>query len=105
MEQRQTGDLVTVATCGPDVDGIVFDTPSHTKVVVAVIDPARGAVFRSVHTNALSERTEEGPGDRAMRLLIKRTPPPVHASVRGGSSGGRGRPGHTRGAAHRTTGR
>ena len=96
---------MTVGGNGPDVDGIVFDTPSHTKVVVAVIDPAKGAVFRSVHTNALSERTDEGPGDRAMRLLIKRTPPPVHASVRGGSSAGRGRAGHTRGAAHRTTGR
>lgn len=94
-----------VSGSGPDVDGIVFDTPSHTKVVVAVIDPAKGAVFRSFNTNALSERTEDGPGDRALRLLIKRTPPPVHASVRGGSSGGRGRPGHTRGAAHRTTGR
>jgi len=96
---------VKVGGSGPELDGIVFDTPSHTKVVVAVIDPAKGPVFRSVHTDALSERTEEGPGDRALRLLIKRTPPPVHASVRGGSSGGRGRPGHTRGAAHRTTGR
>ena len=36
------GDLVKVATAGPLIDGIVFDTPSATKVVVAVVDPVAG---------------------------------------------------------------
>jgi hypothetical protein len=105
MEPRRTGDLVKVGGDGPEVDGIVFDTPSASKVVVAVVDPGRGPVFRTVHVKSLSERTEEGPGDRALRLLIRRTPPPFHGSARGGAGAGRGRPGHTRGAAHRTTGR
>ncbi len=28
-----------VAGGGPELDGIVFDAPSRTKVVVAVVDP------------------------------------------------------------------
>jgi hypothetical protein len=96
---------VRIGGDGPELDGIVFDTPSASKVVVAVVDPGRGPVFRTVHVKSLSERTEEGPGDRALRLLIRRTPPPFHGSARGGAGSGRGRPGHTRGAAHRTTGR
>jgi hypothetical protein len=99
------GELVTVADDGPELDGIVFDTPSHSKVIVAVVDRARGPVFRTVHPSTLSARTEESPDDRALRLLLRRTPPPVHGAARGGSSGGRGRAGHVRGAAHRPTGR
>jgi hypothetical protein len=105
MEPTSTGELVRVATGGPDLDGIVFDTPSSSKVVVAVVDPGRGPLFRTVHPSALTERTEEGPHDRAMRLLIRRTPPPARGGARGTGPGGRGLPGHARGAMHRTTGK
>ena len=47
---------MTVAGDGPKLDGIVFDAPSRTKVVVAIVDPGRGPVFRTVHPDALSER-------------------------------------------------
>jgi hypothetical protein len=105
MEPTSVGELVKVSGGGSELDGIVFDAPSSSKVVVAVVDPARGPVFRTVHPSTLSERTEEAPGDRALRLLVRRTPPPLHGTARGGSGTGRGRPGHTRGATHRTTGR
>jgi hypothetical protein len=96
---------VKVDSEGPTVDGIVFDMPSATKVVVAVLDRGRGPGFRTVHPRALSERTSEGPDDKALRLLIRRTPPPAHGAARGGATGGRGRAGHTRAADHRPTGR
>jgi hypothetical protein len=96
---------VKVAGTGPELDGIVFDLPSKSKVVVAVVDPARGPVFRTVPADTLAERAEEGPADRALRLLIKRTPPPVHGAARGGAGVGRGRAGHTRATMHRTTGK
>ena len=105
MESPAEGDLVKLDTGGPLVDGIVFDTPSHTKVVVAVVDPGRGPVFRTVRPDALSERAEEGPQDRALRLLIRRTPPPVHRAARDGSGAGHGRAGHSRAATHRTADR
>jgi hypothetical protein len=98
-------ELVKVATGGPEIDGIVFDAPSKTKVVVAVIDPKRGPVLRTVHPDALSERTEEGPDDRALQLLIRRTPPLTRGASRSESQSGRARPGHARGAMHRTTGK
>ena len=94
-----------VATGGPEIDGIVFDHPSRSKVVVAVIDETRGPVLRTYTEDALSERTEEGPDDHALRLLIRRTPPPTRAGSRGGVTGGQARPGHSRGATHRPTGR
>jgi hypothetical protein len=97
------GDLVKVATAGPLIDGIVFDIPSPAKVVVAVIDPGRGPVFRTVHPETLSERTSESAADRPLRQLIRRTPPPSGRSARGGSAGGGGRAGHARGASHRTS--
>ncbi len=104
MEQIAGGDLVKVATGGPELDGIVFDTPSRTKVVVAVVEPGRGSVFRTVPPEALSERTEESPHDRALIHLIRRTPAPVRRAV-GGDATGRGNPGHSRAAMHRTTGK
>lgn len=95
-----------VAGTGPEQDGIVFDTPSASKVVVAVVDPERGPVLRTVHLNTLSAREEEGPADKALRLLIRRTPPPpLRGASAAGVGSGRGRAGHTRGASHRTTGR
>jgi hypothetical protein len=105
MEPARPGELVRVAAGGPELDGIVFDTPSHSKVVVAVVDPARGPVFRTVDPKTLTERAEEGPDDRALRLLMRRTPSPVQGAARGGAGGGRGQPGHTRVATHRTTGK
>jgi len=107
MEPVSTGELVTLAGGGPERDGIVFDTPSKSKVVVAVVDPGRGPVLRTVHPKLVSERSEEGPDDRALHLLIRRTPTPP---ARGPSSGataasaGRGSAGHARGTMHRTTG-
>jgi hypothetical protein len=105
MESTSPGDLVTVAGDGPKLDGIVFDAPSTTKVVVAVVDRGRGPVFRTVHPRTLSERTAEGADDRALRLLIRRTPPPARGGARGGSGVGQGRSGHARAAMHRTTGK
>jgi hypothetical protein len=105
MNPTSVGDLVKVAGSGAALDGIVFDTPSSSKVVVAVVDPARGPLFRTVHPNALSERAEAGPHDRALRLLVRRTPPPVRDAARGATRGGQGRSGYQRGAMHRTTGK
>jgi len=105
MKPTRTGELVKVAAGGPELDGIVFDTPSRSKVVVAVVQSGRGPVMRTVHPDALTERTAPGPDDQALRLLIRRTPPPVHGALRGGPGTRQGRVGHTRGAAHRTTGR
>jgi len=105
MDLTSTGALVTVASDGPQLDGIVFDVPSRTKVVVAVVDPGRGPVFRTVHPDALSERGEEGASDRALRLLVRRTPPPARGAARDGTGVGSGRAGHARGTMHRTTGK
>jgi hypothetical protein len=105
MEQTNTGELVTVATEGPALDGVVFDRPSATKVVVAVMDRSRGPVFRTVHPRALTERTTEGPDDRALHLLVRRTPIAAKGAARGGAGIGQGRAGHTRAAMHRTTGK
>ncbi|MEA2219112.1 MAG: hypothetical protein QOJ35_1738 [Solirubrobacteraceae bacterium] len=105
MNPTRAGDLVTVDMDGPKLDGIVFDTPSRSKVVVAVVDAGRGPVMRTVHPDALSERTAEGPADKTLRLLIRRTPPPVHGGARGAPGARQGPAGHTRAATHRTTGR
>lgn len=105
MQATSAGELVTVAGSGPKLDGIVFDTPSRTKVVVAVVEAGRGPVLRTVHPDVLSERAEAGPHDHALRLLVRRTPVPVRGTGRAGSGQGRGSAGHSRGAAHRTTGR
>jgi hypothetical protein len=105
VETIAIGDLVSVAGVGPVLDGIVFDRPSRVKVVVAVVDPGRGPVFRTVHPETLSERADAGSDDPALRLLIRRTPPPVHSAARDGGTRGKGSAGFTRGASHRPTGR
>jgi hypothetical protein len=105
VESIAVGDLVSVAGAGPPLDGIVFDIPSRLKVVVAVVDPTRGPVFSTVHPEALHERPNEGSHDPALRLLVRRTPPPVHTAARGGLAGRKDRAGFTRGAPHRPTGR
>ena len=105
MEPISTGALVTVSGEGPQLDGIVFDLPSRTKVVVAVVVPGRGPSFRTVHRDALIERSAAGPGDRALRLLVRRTPPPARGAARDGGGVGHGRAGHARSSMHRTTGK
>ena len=99
------GDLVTVADDGAELDGIVVDTPSSTKVVVAVVDRKRGPLLRTVHPNTLSERLDESSDDRALRLLIRRSAPPTHDAARNATRGAQRRSGYQRGAAHRPTGR
>ena len=105
MDEASPGELVKVADGGPELDGIVFETPSRTKVVVAVVDPARGPVFRTVHPRTLAERTEEGSSDRVLHQLIRRTPTPGRRGGASGPSAHGGRPGHSRAAGHRTTGK
>ncbi len=105
MDSRTPGELVTVDPGGRPLDGIVFAAPSSTKVVVAVVDPARGPGFRTVHPRLLADRADAGPADRALRLLIRRTPRPPGVAGGGGGGAAHGRSGHTRAATHRTTGR
>jgi hypothetical protein len=105
MDSPTAGELVTIAGEGPSVDGIVFDMPSRTKVRLAVMDPRRGPVFRTVHPKTLAARVEAGPDDRALQLLVRRTPTPKRGATGGGIAAGHGRSGHARGASHRTTGK
>ncbi len=105
MEIVSIGERVTVAGSGPALDGIVFDTPSRTKTVVAVVDPSRGPRLRTVNPKTLTLRPETGPDDHALELLVRRMPTPVHGAARGARSGGQGRSGFKRGAAHRPTGK
>jgi hypothetical protein len=105
MDPMSAGDLVKLTNGGPPVDGIVVDVLSGSKVVVAIRDPTRGPALRTVNRRAVAERTEPGPDDRALQLLIRRTRAPTRGAGRGGSGGGPGRGGHTRPAPHRTTGK
>jgi hypothetical protein len=99
------GALVTVAGKGPVLDGIVFETPSTLKVVVAVPDQARGAVLRTVHPDTLTERTDPGAHDEALRRLIRRTTTTGRGGARSGTGPGQGPRGFTRTPAHRPTGK
>lgn len=105
MSLPQNFELVTVTDGGRARDGIVFERPSPTKVVVAVVDRRRGPVLRTVHASLISQRAEPGDDDAALQHLIRRTPSTT--GRRGGSAnGGQGaRAAHTRGATHRSTGR
>lgn len=105
MDVTSIGDLVRVGAGGSALDGIVFDMPSRSKVVVAVVDPDRGPLFRTVSPSQLTEREKEGSDDTTLRLLIRRTPPPIAGAARGAAIGGQGRSGFTRGSTHRPTGR
>ncbi|HEY5144990.1 MAG TPA: hypothetical protein VII98_15925 [Solirubrobacteraceae bacterium] len=106
MAQTEIGDLVTVITAGPEIDGIVFELPSDAKAVVAMVDRDRGAVLRTVARDVLREREEAGPTDDALRQLIRRTHAAGGQGGRpGGSATGPGRAGFQRAATHRTTGR
>jgi hypothetical protein len=101
----QPNDLVTVSGAGAPLDGIVFDTPSKSKVVVAVMEARRGPVFQVVKPAELTPRTEVGSDDQALRLLLRRTPTPSHGAARGARLSGQSRSGFQRGTAHRSTGR
>ena len=105
MDPTLPGQLVKIATGGPEIDGIVFDVPSRSKVVVAVVDSKRGPSFRTVNAKTLSDRTEEGPDDKALHQLIRRTPHPERGAARGGTGVSGGSAGHERAAMHRTTGK
>ena len=105
MESPEIGALVTVTGEHSETDGIVFDTPSRAKTVVAGLDTAKGPVFRSVHPRTLSEREQEGSADKALRLLMRRTPSRTKGNPRAGSTQGHGSSGHTRATAHRSTGK
>jgi hypothetical protein len=105
VKPASVGELVKVAHGSSQLDAIVFDTPSSSKVIVAVVDPTRGPLFRTVNANIVTARAEEGPNDRALRLLVRRTPLPAHDGARGATRGGQRRSGYKRGAAHRPTGR
>src|SRR3954449_13356658 len=103
MEPTTDSELVKVSDGGRELDGIVFDAPSKSKVTVAVMDPTRGPQFRTVHPDALTERTEAGPDDRALSLLIRRTRQTSRGSAAPGGAGAtRGQDGHSRAAGHRT---
>jgi hypothetical protein len=106
MEQPSGGELVTVARKGGARDGIVFHVLSASKVVVALSDRTRGPILRTVHPSELTERSDAGPHDQALRQLIRRTPAAARGGPRGGNGPGSGpRGGHTRAPAHRATGR
>lgn len=105
MELTGAGELVKVTTGGPEIDGIVVDVLSGSKVKVAVIDRDRGPVLRTVSRKALSERAEPGPDDHALELLARRTTPTVRGAARGGTGTISGRAGHSRATGHRTTGK
>lgn len=106
MEPESDNELVRVADGDWELDGIVFDAPSRSKVTVAVMDRKRGPVFRTVHPDALTPRTEAGPDDRALSLLIRRTWHGARGSSAPGAGGTiRGKDGHARAATHRTTGK
>jgi hypothetical protein len=105
VDEITVGETVSVGGGGPVLDGVVFDTPSTSKVIVAVVDPKRGPLFRTVSPKALTARQQEGPHDRALQQLIRRTPSPAHTAARAAASSQGGSAGFRRGAMHRTTGK
>lgn len=105
VEMPAIGELVTVGGGRSALDGIVFDTPSRSKVIVAVVDPHRGPLFRTIDPQQMITREAEGSDDQVLRLLIRRTSPPALATARGAAAGGQRRAGFKRGAAHRPTGK
>jgi hypothetical protein len=99
------GDLVTVATGGPLLDAIVVERPSPQKAIVAVVDAAKGPVMRSVSVDVLAEREAEGPHDKALHSLIRRSQHAFGGGPRGGGGGVQGSRGFGRAAMHRREGK
>jgi hypothetical protein len=105
MESLREGQLVTIADeSGKVLEGIVFQAASHLKVVVAVPDKRRGAVFRTFHPRTLTERETPGADDEALSRLIRRTPATARGGPRAGSGAGQGLRGVTRSRPHRSNG-
>jgi hypothetical protein len=104
LKTFKEGQLVRLATDDGDVDAVVAHVASLVKVEVAVEQTGEDdPVFRIVHPKSLTPRDEPGPADDALRRLIHRAAAPGHSATGGAS--GRGRRAHSRGAAHRPTGR
>ncbi len=103
LKTFREGQLVTVAGENGGVDGVVAHVISLVKVEVAVEDADSGPVFRTAHPKSLTPREDAGPADDALRHLIHRGAAGGHSAPGGGA--GRSRRAHTRGAAHRPTGR
>ena len=103
LKTFREGQLVSVATEGGDLDGVVARVFSLVKIEVAVEQDGSAPVFRTAHPKTLTPRDEPGPADDALRSLIHRAAAAGHSASGGGSV--RGRRAHTRGAAHRPTGR
>jgi hypothetical protein len=103
LKTFREGQLVSVAAEGVAVDGVVAHVASLVKVEVAVDAAGSGPVFRAVHPKRLTPRHAPGPTDDALRSLIRRAGAARH-NTPGGTSA-HGRRAHTRGAAHRPTGR
>ncbi|TML06366.1 MAG: hypothetical protein E6G41_07800 [Actinobacteria bacterium] len=100
------GDRVTVSEERYALEGIVFDFPNRNKAIVAVVDRDRGPVLRTVPRDALAPRDKDADTDAALRLLIRRSAVGQRGGgATGGGGGVGGRAGHTRGTAHRATGR
>lgn len=105
MEPFLAGQLVTVSTGGPVIDGIVVDHPSSHKVVVALVDAQRGPVFKTLAPESLTEREEEGATDPVLQQLIRRTPGTTRGGARSGGGAVQGNRGFQRSSSHRTTGK
>jgi hypothetical protein len=104
MKSFREGQLVTVTTGdGATLDGIVVHVPSLVKVEVAVVDPERGPVFRTLHPKAVRDRAEPGDSDEPLRHLIRRAPAGGRIGPRGGPANSHR--GHGRTSGHRTTGK
>jgi hypothetical protein len=103
MKAFHEGQLVTLVQEGGAIDAIVVHVPSLVKVEVAIADPERGPLFRTVPAKTLRERTVAGEHDDALRRRIRRTGSADRAGPRSGP--GRGRRAHTHVSGHRTTGK
>ena len=103
LKTFREGQLVTVAVDDSHLDGVVAHVASLVKVEVAVEQEGSGPVFRNAHPKSLTPRDEPGPSDDALRSLIHRAGRAGHSAPGGASAGGRRA--HTRGPAHRPTGR
>jgi hypothetical protein len=103
MKTFREGELVSVERDGETVDGMVAHVENLLKIVVAVPDPERGAIIRTVHPRVLSERADPGPDDHALERAIERIPG-GRGGARGGGSGGRGSRGYGRTTGHRRSG-
>ena len=104
-ETFRPGALVTVATGGPLIDAIVVSRPSPQKAIVAMVDAAKGPVLRPVAVTALAERGAEGPQDKTLHNLIRRSGHALGAGPHDGAGSVRGRRGHARTAMHRRAGK